>query len=148
MIISNKVSLTQSKRHFSLFSTVDEFVMRDTVAIGEFFSRLDDEVAMRIKTLIEVECHFVEDGCCQCIIGRTGTVGIETHHREDKPGGHRAAIVVAWDTVRLVGIVLSDQFTHDFLRAPFFTLEIGEEIGVGDVGLVGRVVESFIEETL
>lgn len=35
-----------------------------------------------------------------------------------------------------------------FLRAPFFAFKIREEVGVGNVGFVGRVVETLVEDAL
>ena len=140
---------------------IDELVVRDTEAVEGFALQrdaldgtcgraclLDDDVAIGIIARIEMQRHAVEDGCGDAVIRRAGTVGIDSHHREDEPGRHRAAVVVAGNAVGLVGVMSTDQVADDLLCAPLFAWEIVEEIGVGDVWLVGRVVEPLVEHHL
>ena len=44
--------------------------------------------------------------------------------------------------------MLAEQTVDFALGAPFFPLEAREEIGIGNVGFVGRVIELFIENHL
>ena len=79
---------------------------------------------------------------------RSRAVGIEAKHREDSPCAHRTRIIIAWDTAGFVAIILAKKLARDTLCAPCFLGEVGEEIGVGDVGLISWIVVLLIEDTL
>ena len=92
--------------------------------------------------------HAVENGRSEGVVGLAGAVGVETNHREDGPRRHGAAVLVARNTVRRVLVILVEQACHLFLRAPLLAFEVAEQVGIGDIGLVGGVIEILVKHPL
>jgi len=105
--------------------------------------RADAELA-----LLSGDAHLVEGGRGDCIIGCARAVGVEAHHGEYGPGRHGARVIIAGNAVWCVQVVLVEQCLHLPLCAPLLSLESAEEVRVGDVGLVGRVVVPVVEYAL
>ena len=108
----------------------------------------DDEMVVPVDRLFEADGDLVEDrrgdgiGC----VGRI--VGIDAHHAEHCPCAHGAGVVVAGDAVGGIVEIAVEALAGEELRAPFFALEIAEEVGVGNVGFVCRVVIAVVEDAL
>ena len=92
--------------------------------------------------------HAVKSRRRQGIARRTWAVRIETKHRVDRPSAHSAGIVVPWDPTRRIMIELREELTSQTLRTPSLLREVGEEVGVSDVRLIGRIIVILIKDAL
>ena len=108
-----------------------------------FAGGLDHQFAFRIELLVQPDRHLVEGRRSHNIIQVTGTGRIESHHREDRPGRHRTRIVVTRKSVRSIMIIFAQQFANQLLRTPGFSLEIAEEVRIGDIRLVCHIVVPY-----
>ena len=79
---------------------------------------------------------------------RSRAVGIEAKHREDSPCAHRTRIIIAWDTAGFVAIILAKKLARDTLCTPCLLGEVGEEVGISDVGLISWVIVLLVEDAL
>ena len=100
------------------------------------------------RTLRGVDFGPVENGRGERIERLAGTIGIEPQHGKDGPRRHGARVVVTGDAVAPGGEILVQQPPRFALGAPLLAAEAAEKVGVGDVGLVGRVVEPLVEDPL
>ena len=108
----------------------------------------NDQLPLRIILRIEPNPNSGEYRRGQCIGGAARTVGVESQHGIDKPSTHRTGIVITGQAVRSIAKMFGYQLPGQFLRSPCFLGEIGEEVRIGDVRLVGRIIISFIEDFL
>ena len=110
--------------------------------------RLNDQQRLLVVLRIEMQCDLVKyrrgEGVTRC----SRAVWIEAEHREDRPSTHRSRVVMAWHPAGRIEIVLAEQLASRALCTPRFLREVGEEIGIGDVGFVCRIVVPLIEDAL
>ena len=68
--------------------------------------------------VLERHLHVGHVGSPQDILIRTRTDGIEAHRREDIPGGHLTAVIVAAETADMVAVHLVHDGAQPLLRLP------------------------------
>ena len=95
------------------------------------------------RAAVGVDLGTVEHGGRQRIIRFPRAVRVEAQHRKDRP-----RVVVARDAVRSGCKILVQKTPRLFLRAPLLAPEVAEQVRIGDVGLVRRVVQPFVEDHL
>lgn len=71
-----------------------------------------------------LETQALEARFSQSIARFTGTIGIETHHREHCPRRHRSCIVIARNAVRQVTVIIVKNLMHSLLRPPLLAREM------------------------
>ena len=118
----------------------------DVAGPGAF--RFYNELPGRIVFRVERNGHLVENGRCKRIVRLPRAVRVEAHHREDRPRRHGARVVVAGDAVGGCRKVPVQQTPHLALRTPLLAPEIAEQVRIGDVGFVRRVVQPLVEDHL
>ena len=109
---------------------------------------VDDEFGLRVILRVEVDGHLVEYGRGEGIYGQARRIGIDAYHCKDGPSRHGACVVVAREAVGLGGEMLGQEVARQSLCAPLLSLDLREDVGIADVGLVGRVVVSLVENIL
>ena len=82
------------------------------------------------------------------IIRITRTVGVKSYHVKDGPGRHGTGIIITGNTIGSIFKILLQKPLSLFLRTPFFALEIRKEMSIGNVGFIGRIIETIVKDTL
>ena len=72
-----------------------ELHRRDINMLGSIVPGLDDEVL----SVFEVDGDLVEQGASEGVLSYAGRDGVESHTVEDVPRGHRAAVLVAGESL-------------------------------------------------
>ena len=132
------------------FVTYLELVKIDALTVGMFVyrTRLDDQRRILVILRVKVYGDPVKSRRSKPVAHRSRAVGIEAKHREDSPCAHRTRIIIAWDTAGFVAIIQPEELARDTLCAPCLLGEVGEEVGISDVGLISWVVVLLIEDAL
>lgn len=117
------------------------------IGFGVGWGPFDDECISAMNFGIQMYRDPIECWGRQGIFGDTWDIRVETNHGEERPAGHSAGVVVAGKTVGLVPEVISEELTCELLGSHSSPLEMTEKVRVGDVGLVGGIVEFLVKRS-